>query len=145
MSCDISLKAQDILLSGSDWQIKDIPNDTTRVFCNDWIPAIVPGNIQADLEASEYLKPLWYGEGDSCLHAVAWRDWWYRKDFIVPSAFTGRCMTIVFDGVDSECEVWLNGVKIGEHAGMFKRFRFDVTEAIRPGKENRIEVRIAGM
>ena len=74
-----------------------------------WIPATVPGNIQADLEAAHVLKPLWYGAGDPRLYDVARKDWWYRKDFTVPAAFAGKRLTLVFDGVDHQCDVWLNG------------------------------------
>ncbi|MCM4165988.1 MULTISPECIES: glycoside hydrolase family 2 protein [unclassified Arenibacter] len=138
--------AQSLLLSGKDWEIQDIPiDDGQGVFCNDWIPATVPGNIQGDLEASRYLKPLWYGMGDPRLPDVAFRDWWYRKDFMVPVEFIGQRMTLTFDGVDIECEVWVNGQRLGGNSGMFKRFSFDATNAVLPGQINRIEVRIAGM
>ena len=62
-----------------------------------------------------------------------------------PPAFAGKRVTLVFDGVDHECEVFLNGRKIGGNAGMFKRFWFDVSEAVQPGQVNRLAVRIARM
>ena len=105
----------------------------------------MPGNIQADLEAAHLLKPLWYGAGDPRLYEVARKDWWYRKDFAVPERSPDKRLTLVFDGVDHECEVWLNGKQLGANAGMFRRFAFDVTRPLLPGQVNRLAVRIARM
>lgn len=138
-------------LSGADWRIHedaDGQGAERRLFEADvasagWIPATVPGNIQADLEAAHQLKPLWYGAGDPRMHEAARKDWWYRKDFTVPQSFAGRRVVLVFDGVDHECDVWLNGRKLGSNAGMFRRFDFDVADVLRPGETNRLAVRIA--
>jgi len=78
-------------LSGADWSIREDSSEVGRgnptgtyLNKNVWIPAWVPGNIQADLEAVHVLSPLWYGLGDPHLAEVAKKDWWYRKDFNVP-------------------------------------------------------------
>ena len=52
---------------------------------------------------------------------------------------------MVFDAVDYEAEVWLNGNRIGANAGMFRRFQFDVADVLLPGRRNRFAVRIAKM
>lgn len=136
-------------LSGTDWFIcRDAEAgqraQTAQVKTNEthWLPAKVPGNIQADLEAAHRLTPLWYGLGDERLYEVPTHDWWYRKDFAVPEAFEGKRLTLVFDGVDFECEVYLNGRQVGRHAGMFRRFWFDVTEQVRPGGINKLAVKV---
>ena len=140
-----------IQLSGTDWRIHEDAKGNgaeQRLFAADpaspdWIPATVPGNIQADLEAAHLLKPLWYGGGDSRLKEVAYKDWWYRKDFTIPASLAGKRFTLVFDGVDQHGEIWLNGQKIGANTGMHKRFWFDVTTAAKPGQINQLAVRIA--
>ncbi len=143
--------ARNLSLSGMDWRIHEDADGSgaeRRLFEADlssagWIPATVPGNVQADLEAAHLLKPLWYGAGDPRLAEVAQKDWWYGKDLEAPAAFAGKRLTLVFDGVDHQCEVWLNGTRLGHNAGMFRRFQFDVTETVRPGRMNRLAVRIA--
>ncbi|MEI6238978.1 MAG: sugar-binding domain-containing protein [Planctomycetia bacterium] len=140
-----------IILSGRDWRLHDDNKATgvqERMFVADpasagWIPATVPGNVQADLEAAHRLMPLSYGAGDPRLQAAAASDWWYRKDFTLPASCAGRRLTLVFDGVDQHADVWLNGQKIGSHTGMFKRFWLDVTDAAKPGEVNQLAVRIA--
>jgi len=137
--------AQTLLLSGNDWKIKDSPGDSTVAFCSNWIPATVPGNIQADLETARVLKPLCYGTGDERLYDVAKNKWCYRKDFKVPPEFTGKRIRLVFDGVDYACEVWLNGRKIGSNPNMFRRFEFDVADVLKIGETNRLEVQLSSI
>lgn len=137
-------------LSGSDWYIHADPDSkgeaegwhSADLPAPGWIPAHVPGNIQADLEAAHELKPLWYGAGDPRLADAAQSDWWYRRDFEAPAAWAGRRLQLVFDGVDFACDVWLNGNQLGAHAGMFRRFSFDVAGIIKPGEKNQLAVRI---
>jgi beta-mannosidase len=142
-----------LLLSGADWRgfeesagtgaergLFDVPLSSPEA-----IPATVPGNVQSDLEAAHLLNPLWYGAGDPRLHEAARKDWWYRKDFPVPVGFAGRRLTLVFDGVDHDCAVWINGHSLGRHAGMFRRFWFDASAYLRAGEVNRVAVRIARM
>ncbi|MFO1447800.1 MAG: hypothetical protein U1F61_06545 [Opitutaceae bacterium] len=131
-------------LSGDTWQIKDEPVNASA-FCTDWLPVRVPGNVQADLESARMLRPLWYGAGDARLYEVAKRDWHYRRDFMVPTDFVGKRVRLVFDGVDNECEVWLNGHRLGSNRSMFTRFEFEVADKLRVGDANRLEVRLKGI
>ena len=137
-------------LSGSDWMIHEDAEGADARYAvarpepaTGWIPATVPGNIQADLEAAKLMAPIFYGVGDPRLEEVAHKDWWYRKDFKVPASFAGRRVQLVFDGADHECEVFLDGKPLGTHAGMYRRFAFDVE--VRPGKTHRLAVRIVRM
>lgn len=142
--------SQTISLSDSDWFIREDESgggESDRLFladvaAPDWIPARVPGNIQSDLEAAHHLKPLWYGAGDPRLAEVAKKDWWYRRDFEVPAAFGDKRLQLIFDGVDYACDVWLNGHHLGSHAGMFRRFAFDIADIIKPGQTNQLALRI---
>ena len=141
-----------ISLSGSDWRIhEDVDGNGAerRLFAADassseWIAATVPGNIQADLEAARLLRPLWYGLGDDIrLGKAAEKDWRYRKDFTAPAGWTGKRVQLVFDGVDHECEIFLNNQRVGGFAGMFRKMAYDVSGQLRPGQVNHLAVRIA--
>lgn len=66
---------------------------------------------------------------------------WYRLHLDVPSKLAGRRLFLQFDAVGNIADVWVNGVHVGRHEGAFSRFRFDVTQAIKPGASNVIVVK----
>lgn len=59
---------------------------------------------------------------------------WYRLRFNAPAQRANQRSYLEFDGVGAIAQVWLNGARVGEHRGAFSRFRFDVTEYLRPGE-----------
>jgi len=66
---------------------------------------------------------------------------WYRKSFEIPNADLGKRITIKFDGVSRDCNVWLNGHFIGTNLSGYSEFFFDVTDYINYGKKNVLVVR----
>ncbi len=148
LAVQVAAHAQSLPLSGSDWFIHDVdsPLDVAPALADiksgDWIPSRVPGNIQADLEAAHRIGPLWYGAGDPRLPDVAKKNWWYRKDFVLPKTYDRRRLQLIFDGVDFGYEVWFNGKSLGTRAGQFRRSEFDVSDLAKPGEINRLAVRI---
>ena len=75
-----------------------------------------------------------------------WRDpYWYRTEFTLPTWQAGRHVWVNFDCINYRAEVWLNGAKIADKdrmAGMFQRFRFDVTAHARPPRRPRPAVAV---
>jgi beta-galactosidase len=67
---------------------------------------------------------------------------WYRLKFQAPSAAPGKRLYLQFDAASIVAEVWLNGRKLGAHAGAFSRFRLDATAAIRRGGDNVLTVKV---
>lgn len=63
----------------------------------------------------------------------------YRKTFCLPAGFRKSRVLLHFDGVDQECQVWLNGVCLGAHKGGYLPFQFDITDALAEG-ENELRV-----
>jgi hypothetical protein len=66
---------------------------------------------------------------------------WYRKHFDVPAAWTGKRVSLEFDGVFQVAEVFVNGQRVGEHKGGYTGFTFDITDAVKPG-DNLVAVRV---
>jgi beta-galactosidase len=66
---------------------------------------------------------------------------WYRLHFDVPAGFAQRRVWVQFDAASLRAEVWLNGVRLGEHLGGFSRFRFDATDALKWDQPNTLVVR----
>ena len=58
----------------------------------------------------------------------------YRRDFEVPSAWTGDSVYLEFGAVDSFFYLWVNGRYVGFSKSSRDPARFDVTPFVRPGR-----------
>ena len=68
----------------------------------------------------------------------------YKKTFNVPQDWYDGVVSLHFEAVNYKSEVWLNDQAIGVHEGGFTPFSFEVNEAIKPGEENHLILRIVG-
>ncbi len=62
----------------------------------------------------------------------------YRKTFTLPADFNKSRVILHFGAVDSSANIFLNGQRIGFHAGGYESFSFDVTDFLED--ENLLEV-----
>ncbi|OQP56911.1 beta-galactosidase [Niastella vici] len=67
---------------------------------------------------------------------------WYRKRFIVPAAWKGKHLSIYFEGVYMNSEVFINGQSLGIHPYGFSSFSYELTPHLNFGKENIISVKV---
>ena len=67
----------------------------------------------------------------------------YRHKFTVPKEWENRRVRIVFEGVMTDASVRINGASAGpKHQGAFYRFRYDITDRLKFGAENELEVTV---
>lgn len=67
---------------------------------------------------------------------------WYHLSFTPAADGAGKRAFLEFDAASRTAEVWLNGVRLGEHRNPFGRFRLDATDAIRFGQPNSLYVKV---
>lgn len=60
-------------------------------------------------------------------------DGWYQLKIDVPALAKNRHIFIEFDGVAMKSKAFCNGRPLGEHAGMFSRFAYDLTPYLKKG------------
>lgn len=95
-----------------------------------WNKGKVPGDVYTDLYLAGEIDDPHFGRN---MHKAKWAqeyEWWYNYAFNVDQSFGGKNITLVFEGVDYSCEVWLNQEYLGRHEGMFSKFEFDITDLI---------------
>lgn len=66
---------------------------------------------------------------------------WYRKTINVPSSWKGKHVSIYFEGVYMNSEVFINGKLLGIHPYGYTSFYYDLTPHLDYDKENVIAVR----
>ena len=69
---------------------------------------------------------------------------WYRKSFILPEQSKGKLVSITFDGVMANSQVYVNGELVGERPFGYIGFQYDISQYLKPaGKTNVIAVKVA--
>jgi len=67
----------------------------------------------------------------------------YRYNFEVPARWEGKTVYILFEGVMTDTEVRINGISAGpRHQGGFYRFKYDITDLVKSGGDNLLEVTV---
>jgi mannosylglycoprotein endo-beta-mannosidase len=114
-----------------------------------WKNAIVPGTVLNSLVADGVYPEPYFGLNNAHEQNLipdiseAGRDfytYWFRTEFNVPGGFTGKQVWLEFEGVNQKAEIWLNGKRLGEIAGMFQRGVFNATDSVRPEGPNALAV-----
>ncbi|MDR0594703.1 MAG: hypothetical protein LBG60_15940 [Bifidobacteriaceae bacterium] len=106
-----------------------------------WLPAVVPGGVRESLLAAGRIDHPYYGANERKDAWIDQRDWWYRGQFPAPEALSGDRVRLVFAGLDTVADVWLNGQLLGHHENQFRPAVFDVTDALQPA--NTLVIRFA--
>ena len=127
------------------WQFRLAPGDPhvqAQPRAAQWLPATVPGSAQTDLLALQLVPDPYWRDDEAKIQWVGLSNWQYRTRFEVAAAtLARRHIDIVFDGLDTFADVYLNGHKILVADNMFRRWRVPVKSLLHAGA-NALEVRL---
>ena len=98
------------------------------------LPAAVPAPIHQVLQDAGLIDDPNLGLNSLKARWVEEAFWIYRHTFTVPADAAGQHAWLVFDRLELEATVWLNGEEIGRHANAHRPARFDVTGKLRTGE-----------
>ena len=116
-----------VLSLNGTWQFNPSPKagfQNREAEVGEWYPVVVPGQW-----SMQGFKVDSAGFGG------------YMTTFTLPADWKGKQVKLRFDGVSSECTVWLNGQEIGTHMGGMTAFELDATPALRAGM-NRLALKV---
>ncbi|HEU5164118.1 MAG TPA: glycoside hydrolase family 2 TIM barrel-domain containing protein [Chitinophagaceae bacterium] len=63
---------------------------------------------------------------------------WYRKTFTLPSSATNKNVSIAFDAVYKNSEVWINGHYLGKRPNGYVAFSYDLTDYVHPAPQKNV-------
>ena len=116
----------------SDWQFRD---GTSRV----WHEAQVPGTVQEDLLRLGLLPDPFFATNEDSLTWVEEKNWIYKTNFSVPTAQLKHTdHKLVFHGLDTYAEVYLNGQQLLYANNMFRTWEVDVSRHLKENNELKI-------
>ena len=104
------------------------------------IPAQVPGNVYGDLNRCGMMPDPYFGTNSDLYREFEFNDWEYVTTFDAPAYKEGEKVELLFEGVDTIFECFVNGKKAGEGRNMFIDHRFDITGLLE--EKNELSVKI---
>ncbi len=101
------------------------------------VEALVPGCVHTDLAANGLIKDIFWRDNNRSLQWIEECDWTYSCTF---DAELGENVYLVFEGLDTYTEIYLNGAFLGKTDNMFIPHKFAVSDFLKE-KNNYLKVR----
>jgi hypothetical protein len=133
-------------LDDRPWHVMDVPNFWTPTLS--WLHDETGFPKLKGISSSKGICDRFYEVEMDRLNGYTF-DWqttkggWYRHYLNLPSSVSNRRFELCFDAVAKVANVWVNGIQVGSHVGMFGEVRCDISHAVKPGK-NLIAVHVVG-
>ncbi len=109
----------------SNWQFRE--SDSTQ-----WYPADVPGCVHTDLMNNKLIGDPFYGLNEQNLQWIGKVDWDYQSTFNVPdSVFSKKNIELIFEGLDTYADVYLNDSLILSAENMFRTWKIPCKKLLR--------------
>ena len=106
-SCSISSSGREVLDMNTDWAFYRgdvVEGSRTDLDDSGWIPVALPHIMQLEMK---------HCGGNSIYDGIGW----YRRYFKLPAKYKDKRIVVSFEGVMTNCDVYLNGQKVTEHHG----------------------------
>ena len=101
-----------------------------------------PSVIHMELLAKGIIQNPNVGENERSVQWVGEADWDYQTTFRSPPKAVGRCLELVFEGLDTFATVYLNGEEVLRSSNMFLPARIPAGSSLKPpGETNELLVR----
>ncbi|MBK7946209.1 MAG: hypothetical protein IPJ85_13300 [Flavobacteriales bacterium] len=106
----------------------------------EWRSAEVPGVVQTDLLRHQLIPDFMLGSNIDSVQWIENEDWIYRRNlFVADTLLRHQHLDLVFKGLDTFADVYLNDSLIGKADNMFRTWEWDVRRALRKG-DNELKV-----
>lgn len=108
---------------------------------NQWYTAEIPGSVQRDLVRHNVLPDPFYGTNEEKIQWVEDENWDFRKTFtITADQLKYDDAQLLFEGLDTHADVFLNGARILHSENMFIGYKIPVKQLLKEG-ENHLYIR----
>ncbi|HZE69785.1 MAG TPA: glycoside hydrolase family 2 protein [Pyrinomonadaceae bacterium] len=111
----------------SGWQFRELDKDT-------WYSATVPGCVHTDLLNNKLIDDPFYRDNEQKLQWLGKTDWEYQITFnVAPGILKRDKIELVFEGLDTYANVFLNNESLLNADNMFRTWRLDCKRLLKPG------------
>lgn len=103
-------------------------------FSNQTFLGSVPGSLTLDLLNLKKIPDPFWRENEQEVSKLSDYDWEYFRDFTLDShIFLQENIDLVFEGLDTLCDIWLNNQKVAQTSDMHRTFIFNVKPLLSEG------------
>lgn len=119
----------------------DLAGDWMLISASGAHPAAIPipGDVHSALAKAGVIEPPYFGRNEEKVQWVALEDWVASREFDLVEGFGPEGWYLDIDYLDTVADVSINGVTVLEARNCFRRYRPDVSHALKPGR-NRIDI-----
>ena len=109
------------------WQFREAGKDT-------WYSATVPGCVHTDLLNNKLIDDPFYRDNEQKQQWIGKTDWEYQTTFsVTPGILVRDNIDLVFEGLDTYANVFLNDASLLNADNMFRTWRADCKRLLKPG------------
>ena len=109
----------------ANWQFKNQKESK-------WYAATVPGTVHTDLLANKLIPDPYFRDNETKLQWIDKADWEYKTVFnIDDETFAKQSIQLIFDGLDTYADVYLNGKLILRADNMFRGWTVNVKRLVK--------------
>lgn len=118
----------------SEWEFRGCGDEA-------WLPATVPGTVHTDLLKNGKIEAPFYGTNEHNLQWIDKKDWEYQTTLQLGEEWQGlACSELIFEGLDTYADVYLNDVHVLAADNMFLSWTVDVKGLLKTG-DNSLRVK----
>lgn len=119
-------------LLSQGWQFSQLNN-------NKWYTASVPGTVHTDLLAQKLITDPYYRDNEKRLKWIDTANWEYKTHFSADAGMLQqKNIELVFDGLDTYADVYLNNKLLLSANNMFRQWKADVKPLLKPQNELKV-------
>ncbi len=111
------------------WEAKCLSADKNTEFT---FTGTVPGCVHTDLAGIKIPEDIYYRDNTDKCQWIEEKDWEYTKSFFIDAV--PEKARLVFEGLDTYAEIYLNGKHIASADNMFISHKFDIENELKEGQ-----------
>ncbi|MDK2902564.1 MAG: beta-mannosidase [Clostridiales bacterium] len=130
------------------WKVSHVPYNSciSDILCENfvpegWLDANIPEDIHGTLRRAGIIRGHYYGKDTDEEKWIEEVDWVYYKEFYIGSEYKKDKVVVEFEGLDTFCDIYLNGMQIGSGKNMHLGLTIDVKDKLKYGTRNVMIVR----